>query len=88
MGPAAPRVSTESMRRFLGLKLDSLRLPRRDWRDWFVMATVTGGVSYGLYTVAKVTTASCSITLFDTDMDVAICHAPHLSAHSNPVRAR
>ncbi|MCJ1389160.1 peroxisomal membrane protein pex14 [Xylographa bjoerkii] len=28
-------------------------LPRRDWRDWFIMATVTGGVSYGLYTVAK-----------------------------------
>ncbi|MCJ1417325.1 peroxisomal membrane protein pex14 [Xylographa parallela] len=27
--------------------------PRRDWRDWFIMATVTGGVSYGLYTVAK-----------------------------------
>jgi peroxin-14 len=28
-------------------------LPRRDWRDWFIMATVMGGVSYGLYTVAK-----------------------------------
>jgi len=27
--------------------------PQRDWRDWFIMATVTGGVSYGLYTVAK-----------------------------------
>ena len=31
-----------------------VRPPRRDWRDWFIMATVTGGVSYGLYTVAKV----------------------------------
>lgn len=29
-------------------------IPRRDWRDWFIMATVIGGVSYGLYTVAKV----------------------------------
>ncbi|KAL1971208.1 hypothetical protein VTN77DRAFT_160 [Rasamsonia byssochlamydoides] len=28
-------------------------LPRRDWRDWFIMATVTGGISYGLYVLAK-----------------------------------
>ncbi|WEW55051.1 peroxisomal membrane protein pex14 [Emydomyces testavorans] len=28
-------------------------LPRRDWRDWFIMATVVGGVGYGLYAVAK-----------------------------------
>ncbi|KAK2880109.1 hypothetical protein FQN49_000556 [Arthroderma sp. PD_2] len=28
-------------------------LPKRDWRDWFIMATVMGGVSYGLYFVAK-----------------------------------
>ncbi|KAJ5888093.1 Peroxisomal membrane anchor protein (Pex14) [Penicillium taxi] len=27
--------------------------PRRDWRDWFIMATVVGGVGYGLYTVTK-----------------------------------
>ncbi|KAK6209232.1 peroxisomal membrane protein pex14 [Pestalotiopsis sp. IQ-011] len=27
--------------------------PRRDWRDWFIMATVVGGVSYGLYSVTK-----------------------------------
>ncbi|KAG8525938.1 uncharacterized protein KY384_000700 [Bacidia gigantensis] len=27
--------------------------PQRDWRDWFIMATVTSGVGYGLYTVAK-----------------------------------
>lgn len=27
--------------------------PKRDWRDWFIMATVMGGVGYGLYTVAK-----------------------------------
>src|SRR5436190_12448505 len=23
-------------------------VPRRDWRDWFIMATVMGGVGYGL----------------------------------------
>ncbi|KAF1812962.1 hypothetical protein P152DRAFT_435296 [Eremomyces bilateralis CBS 781.70] len=28
-------------------------VPRRDWRDWFIMATVVGGVSYGLYFTAK-----------------------------------
>ncbi|KZF22495.1 hypothetical protein L228DRAFT_246797 [Xylona heveae TC161] len=28
-------------------------VPRRDWRDWFIMATVMGGVSYGLYVIAK-----------------------------------
>jgi len=28
-------------------------VPRRDWRDWFIMATVMGGVSYGLYFMAK-----------------------------------
>ncbi|KAG5975116.1 hypothetical protein E4U55_007845 [Claviceps digitariae] len=27
--------------------------PRRDWRDWFIMATVVSGVSYGLYTFSK-----------------------------------
>ncbi|KAK1973431.1 peroxisomal membrane anchor protein conserved region-domain-containing protein [Colletotrichum cereale] len=27
--------------------------PKRDWRDWFIMATVVGGVSYGAYTLAK-----------------------------------
>ncbi|KAL9078548.1 MAG: hypothetical protein Q9157_002539 [Trypethelium eluteriae] len=27
--------------------------PKRDWRDWFIMATVMGGVSYGVYFVAK-----------------------------------
>lgn len=28
-------------------------LPKRDWRDWFIMATVMGGVGYGLYFVAE-----------------------------------
>jgi peroxin-14 len=29
-------------------------VPKRDWRDWFIMATVMGGVGYGLYFVTKV----------------------------------
>jgi peroxin-14 len=28
--------------------------PGRDWRDWFIMAVVTSGVGFGLYTLAKV----------------------------------
>ncbi|KAK3292773.1 peroxisomal membrane anchor protein conserved region-domain-containing protein [Chaetomium fimeti] len=28
-------------------------IPRRDWRDWFIMATVVSGVSYGLYSLGK-----------------------------------
>ena len=27
--------------------------PRRDWRDYFIMATVMGGLGYGLYWTAK-----------------------------------
>jgi len=27
--------------------------PKRDWRDWFIMATVVGGASYGLYVLAQ-----------------------------------
>ncbi|KAI1141578.1 peroxisomal membrane anchor protein conserved region-domain-containing protein [Hypoxylon sp. FL0543] len=27
--------------------------PKRDWRDWFIMATVMGGVGYGLYFISK-----------------------------------
>jgi len=30
--------------------------PKRDWRDWFIMATVVGGVGYGLYAISKVPT--------------------------------
>ena len=88
MGPAAAAVSTEIMRRNSGSEFDFFRPPRRDWRDWFIMATVTGGVSYGLYTVAKVTAPSIFTALFDTDMSVAICHASHLSAHPTPIGAR
>ncbi|KAF2487991.1 peroxisomal membrane anchor protein conserved region-domain-containing protein [Neohortaea acidophila] len=28
-------------------------LPRRDWRDWFIMATVMGGIGYATYWTAK-----------------------------------
>lgn len=30
------------------------RPPKRDWRDWFIMATMMGGVGYGLYFITKV----------------------------------
>lgn len=28
--------------------------PKRDWRDWFIMATVVSGVGYGVYALTKV----------------------------------
>lgn len=28
-------------------------VPQRDWRDWFIMATMVGGVGYGLYWTAR-----------------------------------
>lgn len=34
-------------------QLTSTRPPKRDWRDYFIMATVMGGISYGLYFTAK-----------------------------------
>lgn len=30
------------------------RFLHRDWRDWFIAATVSTGVGYGLYAIAKV----------------------------------
>ena len=36
-------------------------VPRRDWKDYFIMATVMSGVSYGLYSIIKVSFLSgCS----------------------------
>ena len=32
-------------------------VPRRDWRDWFIMATVVGGVGYGLFSLGKASNA-------------------------------
>lgn len=37
--------------------------PRRDWRDWFIMATVVSGVSYGLYSLGKVRQPWILVTL-------------------------
>lgn len=34
--------------------------PKRDWRDWFIMATVVGGVSYGLFSLGKVQIQQCA----------------------------
>src|SRR5271155_5448754 len=28
-------------------------LPKRDWRDWFIMATVVGGAGYGLWVLSQ-----------------------------------
>ena len=55
MGNGSPLRST-SIRLHSGTNTSNLgyRLPKRDWRDWFIMATVTGGVGYALYTLAKV----------------------------------
>ncbi|KAI1304061.1 peroxisomal membrane anchor protein conserved region-domain-containing protein [Xylaria venustula] len=36
-----------------GWQAPPLEPPKRDWRDWFIMATVVGGVGYGLYFMSK-----------------------------------
>lgn len=36
-------------------------IPRRDWRDWFIMATVVSGLGYGLYSLGKVRLAGSYI---------------------------
>ena len=41
-------------------RLTLFRPPKRDWRDWFIMATVTTGVGYGMYEIAKVRTSTSS----------------------------
>ncbi len=43
-------------------------MPRRDWRDWFIMATLVGGVGYGLYSMTKVREGVFGRRCFD-------CHA-------------
>ena len=42
-------------------------VPKRDWRDWFIMATVMGGVGYGLYFIANV------LSLSDTKHPFLVC---------------
>jgi peroxin-14 len=51
--PPPPEYVVADQREKTG-ELTILRLPRRDWRDWFIMATVMSGVSFGLYVTAKV----------------------------------
>lgn len=62
------------------------RPPKRDWRDWFIMATVMGGVSYGLYFVAKVCipVAWCTLPL----TALALYHTPYRTPNSSTDRAR
>ncbi|KAI0152635.1 hypothetical protein GGR57DRAFT_165850 [Xylariaceae sp. FL1272] len=36
-----------------GWQLPPQEPPKRDWRDWFIMATAVGGVGYGLYFLTK-----------------------------------
>jgi peroxin-14 len=47
-------------------------LPKRDWRDWFIMATVMGGVGYGLYFVAKVAIQG-RFRIYRSNVVTAIC---------------
>lgn len=48
-------------------------VPKRDWRDWFIMATVVGGVSYGLYALGKVWRCSVvSMAISRTDSLTAL----------------
>ena len=42
--------------------------PRRDWRDWFIMATVAGGVGYGIYALGKVCEPSHQLNMCNTDL--------------------
>ncbi|KAI5283254.1 peroxisomal membrane protein pex14 [Ascosphaera aggregata] len=38
---------------FAQQQLPPPELPRRDWRDWFIMATTVAGVGYGVYSLSK-----------------------------------
>lgn len=38
---------------YMGWQSPPPELPKRDWRDWFIMATVVGGAGFGLYTLAQ-----------------------------------
>lgn len=51
---SATRVRIDLGKASYAIKLIFCRPPKRDWRDWFIMATVMGGVGYGMYFVAKV----------------------------------
>jgi len=54
--PSSPSYNTSpsySPNYYAPMQQQAPPVPARDWRDWFVMATVTGGVGYGLYFLAK-----------------------------------
>ena len=56
-GPAPPPFAPGAYRSgdaAYGWRHPPPELPRRDWRDWFIMATVMGGVGYGLYSMTMV----------------------------------
>lgn len=52
-------------------------LPKRDWRDWFIMATVVSGVSYGLFSLGKVSAPDFSVHCGPSELT-------HVSATSTP----
>lgn len=55
---------------------------QRDWRDWFIMATVVGGVSYGLYSLGKVKrTQRASFTAAILTRIIALCIPPRSATY-------
>ena len=52
--------------------------PGRDWRDWFIMAVVSSGVTYGLYVLAKVTLA-LDLSLMGLEIYCSACKAAYSS---------
>jgi len=58
--------------------------PRRDWRDLFIMATVVGGVSYGLYSITKV----CKQNLLESgDVKSSTNNSWRIEIHISPCSA-
>ncbi|AGO10740.1 AaceriAGR381Cp [[Ashbya] aceris (nom. inval.)] len=51
--PQSTSISTEAVVRDAVYETVPPPLPRRDWKDYFVMATATVGVCYGLYEVTR-----------------------------------
>jgi hypothetical protein len=64
------------------------RPPKRDWRDWFIMATVMGGVGYGLYFVTKVRRSVLSRMVEGTDRSAALYLTFNRPADPSPAGAR
>lgn len=49
-------------------------LPQRDWRDWFIMAVITSGFSYAIWSLAKV-------KYMVHDLDTGNCQTSSLDTH-------